>query len=308
MENESVNDAPMNQSPAQPDVTTPAPIAAEPASLRRLAIAAAALALCFSVPLYQLAKFALQSDLYSHVLLIPVLSIYLIWTKRSTIVARSAPDHLMAGIFVAIGALVLALSSISTSPAIDDYLAGRILSFVFFLIGISAWILGRQNLHMLAFPLGFLVFMAPFPIGFRNGLELFLQHGSAQAALLLFRLAGTSVFYHDLLFQLRGINLEVAPECSGIHSSLALFITSVVAGHFFLQSRWKCVILTLAIIPLALIRNGVRIFTLGELCVHVSPDMIDSYIHHHGGPIFFVLSLIPFFFLLRFLHKSAPAR
>ena len=28
--------------------------------------------------------------------------------------------------------------------------------------------------------------------------------------------------------------------------------------------------------------------------------MIDSYIHRHGGPIFFVLSLVPFFFLLLF--------
>jgi len=298
----------MNQSPSQPAAMTPAPVVGQSDSLRRLAVAAAALALCFCVPLYRLAKFALQSDLYSHVLLIPVLSIYLIWTKRSTIIARPAPDHVIAGIFVAIGALVLGLSLISTPPAVDDYLAGRILSFVFFLIGISAWILGRQNLRMLAFPLGFLVFMVPFPTGLRNSLELFLQHGSAQAALLLFRLAGTSVFYHDLLFQLRGINLEVAPECSGIHSSLALFITSVVAGHFFLQSRWKCVVLTLAVIPLALIRNGFRIFTIGELCVHVSPDMIDSFIHHHGGPIFFVLSLIPFFFLLRFLYKSAPTR
>jgi len=31
--------------------------------------------------------------------------------------------------------------------------------------------------------------------------------------------------------------------------------------------------------------------------------MIDSYIHRHGGPIFFVLSLIPFFYLLRWLNR-----
>jgi len=38
--------------------------------------------------------------------------------------------------------------------------------------------------------------------------------------------------------------------------------------------------------------------------VHVSPDMIDSFIHHHGGPIFFTLSLIPFFLLLFLLVRS----
>ena len=32
--------------------------------------------------------------------------------------------------------------------------------------------------------------------------------------------------------------------------------------------------------------------------------MIDSPIHHHGGPIFFALSLIPFFLFLIWLRKS----
>jgi hypothetical protein len=47
-----------------------------------------------------------------------------------------------------------------------------------------------------------------------------------------------------------------------------------------------------------------RIFIIGQLCVRVSPDMINSYIHRHGGPIFFAVSLIPFFLLLAILRKS----
>jgi hypothetical protein len=45
------------------------------------------------------------------------------------------------------------------------------------------------------------------------------------------------------------------------------------------------------------------VFVIGELCVHVGPKMIDSPIHHHGGPLFFVLSLGPFFLLLYALRK-----
>jgi len=41
-----------------------------------------------------------------------------------------------------------------------------------------------------------------------------------------------------------------------------------------------------------------------QLCVRVSPGMIDSYVHRHGGPIFFAMSLIPFFLLLVILRKS----
>ena len=95
----------------------------------------------------------------------------------------------------------------------------------------------------------------------------------------------------------------MAPECSGIHSSLVLFITSLLAGYLLLNSPWKRAVLVLAVVPLALLRNGLRIVTIGQLCVHVSPDMINSYIHRKGGPIFFALSLIPFFLLLLFLRR-----
>jgi len=96
----------------------------------------------------------------------------------------------------------------------------------------------------------------------------------------------------------------VAPECSGIHSSQVLLITSLLAGNLFLCSHWRRVFLALFIIPLAILRNGIRVFVIGELCVRVNHSMIDSWIHHKGGPVFFVLSLIPFFFVLFWLRKS----
>src|SRR5262249_56535760 len=37
-------------------------------------------------------------------------------------------------------------------------------------------------------------------------------------------------YTQGLVFDLPGFSLEVAPECSGIHSTLVLFITSLLAG------------------------------------------------------------------------------
>jgi exosortase len=146
--------------------------------------------------------------------------------------------------------------------------------------------------------------MIPLPLFFADWIVLELQKGSAMAADAMFNLAGTPVVFRDLRIQLQDITLEVAPQCSGIHSTLALFITSVLAAYLFLRAPWKGVLLTLAVIPLAIIRNGFRIFTIGELCVHIGPQMINSYIHHHGGPIFFTLSLVPFFLLLYLLSRG----
>jgi len=264
--------------------------------------------MAFGQSLFRLAKLSLNDDLYSHVLLIPVVSLYLIWSKRSSLPANSGPNRGLALALFAAGGVLLGYAWGKTPQEtlleIADSLAPRILSFLLFLVGICAWLIGRRRLRALAFPLAFLIFMVPFPTVVREGLETFLQHGSAAAAHVLFKISGMTVFYENLIFRLPGINLEVAPECSGIRSSLALFITSVLAAHFFLRSPWKGAVLCAAVIPLALLRNGFRVFTIGELCVRVSPDMIDSYIHHKGGPIFFALSLIPFFLLLWFLFRS----
>jgi len=196
------------------------------------------------------------------------------------------------------------LSLLSSTPqAPQDTLALAMYSLVLLLTGICCWFLDRPTLRAVAFPLGFLIFIAPFPIGFESALESFLQHRSSAVAHVFFQMIGTPVFRDGTVFQLPGFNMQVAPECSGIHSTVALFITSLVAGQLLLRSTLNRTILTLAVVPIALLRNGFRVTVIGELCVRVGPEMIDSYIHRHGGPIFFVLSLVPFVLLLFFLLR-----
>ena len=125
---------------------------------------------------------------------------------------------------------------------------------------------------------------------------------------MLFSLSGMTYHREGLIFELPGIALQVAQECSGIRSSLVLFITSLLAGYMFLKSPWRRAALTIFVIPLAIVRNGFRIVTIGILCVQVDPGMVDSWIHRRGGPLFFALSLIPFFLLLFWLYRGERRR
>ena len=285
---------------------------AAPASLgrpwRRLAVLAIALVICFAKPLYDLARYSIHSELYSHVFLMPFVSLCLIWPRRGELTGHLPPVKRLAAIPLLLGVGILggywvALRS-GWKPLAEDYLSWMTLSFLSFVATGAFLCLGRDLLRKVAFPAAMLLFMAPFPVPVRDLIESFFQHGSADASYLLFKLSGMPVFRNGTVFQLPGFSLEVAPQCSGIHSSLVLFITSLVAGHLFLVSGWRRAVLALAVIPLALLRNGFRIVTIGYLCVNVSPDMIHSYIHRRGGPSFFVLSLIPFFLLLLFLRKT----
>jgi exosortase C (VPDSG-CTERM-specific) len=164
--------------------------------------------------------------------------------------------------------------------------------------------LGSRWIATKAFPVAFLMFMIPLPDAAVNWLETASMLASADAAALYFELAGTPLVRDDTVFALPGIVLRVGQECSGIRSSWVLFITSLLASHLFLNTQWRRIVLVAFVIPLGILRNGFRILVIGLLCVHVGPHMIDSVIHHRGGPFFFALSLIPLFLLLWWLRRQ----
>lgn len=279
---------------------------------RRFASAVAILIFCFAVPLWKLFRFAAASDLYSYIFLVPFISIYLVWLKQSTLPVSTRPARPLAVIFLAAGTGLIAaywLSFRSSLLAItDDYLAMMIICFLLFFYAISASFWGVQTLRATAFPLAFLLFLAPIPPAAVREVNSFLQSGSALAASAFFSLVGTSFLQNGLAFQLPGINLAIAPECSGIHSTVVLFMTALLSGYIFLRKPWNRAVLVLCVVPLGLLRNGFRVFVIGELCIHIGPQMIDSPIHRKGGPIFFVLSLIPLFIVLLVLLWAEKKR
>ena len=281
--------------------------------MRWFIVATCALVLGFSVPLYHLIRLAADSDLYSYIFLIPFISAYLVWTKRTTLPPLPAPARSWTSFLLLVAAAgLLAVYWIivrsGTKLAPEDSLALTTLSLVLFFWGICGYFLGRETIRSLAFPLVFLVFLVPFPVCLRTSLGTSLQYGSADAAHAFFAISGMPFLRDDVAFHLPGFSLQVAPECSGIRSTLALFITSLVAGHLYLRSPWKRAVLSVAVIPIALLRNGLRVFVIGQLCVRIGPEMIDSPIHRHGGPVFFAFSLIPFFALMFLLQKSESRR
>jgi exosortase len=152
------------------------------------------------------------------------------------------------------------------------------------------------------------LFMIPLPDAAIGAIEMASVRASADAAAALFRITGTPLLREGTLFTLPGIVLEVARECSGIRSSWVLFITSIAASHLLLATPGRRLALVAFAMPLAIARNAVRIVTIGLLAVYVGPHTIDSAIHRQGGPLFFVLSLVPLFALAWFLRRQEQPR
>jgi len=263
------------------------------------------LALAFIQPLTRLTLYAAQSDLNSYILLVPFIAGYLLYTQRVRNLAACRSS--IAGTVTAGGIGFAALvAGIVWRPrlSINDDLGLAALAFVSFAAAGGFLFLGARWMAARAFPVAFLIFMVPLPDAAVAWLENASMLASAEAAALFFNVAGTPMVRQGTVFELPGIVLQVARECCGIHSSWVLFIAGLLASHLFLRTRWRRIVLVAFVIPLGILRNGFRVFVIGQLCVHIGPYMIGSKIHRQGGPFFFALSLVPLLLLLLWLRRG----
>ena len=262
----------------------------------------------FAQPLLALINYAARSQLYSYILLVPFVSAYLLYLRRDQLPKNYVIDLPLAIVSLAAGLGVLAfthwLDFAGQAPATNDRLALLTLSFLCCLVAGGFFFCGRAWMRAVAFPLAYLIFMVPMPDGMVQALEAASKSASAEVANLLFHLSGTPFLRAGAIFQLPDITIEVAQECSGIRSSWVLFMTSILAANLFLKTRWRRFALVAFVIPLGILRNGFRILVIGLLCVNVGPQMIHSIIHRRGGPVFFMLSLVPFLLVSWWLRKG----
>src|SRR5262249_19225356 len=154
------------------------------------------------------------NDLYSHIYLIPAISVYLAWTQRKRWTPDAAPAWWPAAILATAGIALLAFERFpaGTVDRLQDQLSMSTLAFVCLFSGAWAALLGGSNFKGFLFPIVFLIFMVPLPIGFERAFESFLQQASADASFVLLKISGMPLFRDGTLFVVPGLSFEVAPE------------------------------------------------------------------------------------------------
>ena len=155
------------------------------------------------------------------------------------------------------------------------------------------------------FPLAFLVCAVPLPILMIEKIISLLVIGSTHITRILFTGFDVPFVQQGSIFHLPGFDIEIAKACSGIRSSIALFITAVLAGYVFLDKFWKLALLALSVFPVAVLKNAFRIVTLYLLSYFVDIRIIEGgFLHRSGGFIFFGLGLFVLGLIIWALRKS----
>lgn len=267
-------------------------------------------ALIYYPALERLAALSLNNQLYSHMPLIPIVSLYFLITERKRIFSDGATRALPAVVLAAIG-LAFYGAGFMYRPGLpeNDFLALCIAGLVLWLIGGFIAAFGTAAFRRGIFPLLFMAFLIPIPTFILDPVVETLQVWSANAVEPIFKLIGLPYFRDGLVYEVPGgVAVKVAKECSGIRSTIALVITAVVAGHMFLRSNWRRVLLVLCVFPVTVFKNALRITSLTTLAAELDKSWLDSWLHHSGGVVYLLIAFSILGPILWLLRKTEPKK
>lgn len=248
-----------------------------------------------------------ENDEYFCTLVVPVFSLALVLIERHWIFSRVRYGIRPGTVLLLLGVLLRIVAG-AASRQIGSELSISIDLLGLVTFGIGAFILCYGTLAFQAgrFPLLFLLAAVPLPSPVFETLLAVVRAGSAEVSGFLFSLSGVPVLRNGMDFSLPDVTIRVERACSGIHSTLAIVLVSLIAAHLFLASAWRKLLLVLAAVPIVCITNGCRIAGLTLLAQYVNRQFLYGNLHHHGGIGFFALALLLLYLVLQLLRIGTP--
>jgi exosortase len=243
--------------------------------------------LLYASVLVRLAARFSEDPNYSHGFAIPVFSTYLIWLKRDRL-ARTKNRPSMWGLLIVAGAIVLLyLGNIA-----GELFLTRI-SLVVLIFGMVLYFWGWPSVRLLAFPLCFLLLMIPIPAIIYNQIVFPLQlMASRFATATLETIRVVPVLREGNLLILPNCTLEVVEACSGVRFLMSLLALALGYAYLTERSVWIRSALTAAMVPVAIIGNGLRVVISALFAHYRGVQSIDGVLHPISGVVVFLVAVV----------------
>jgi exosortase len=234
---------------------------------------------------------------YSHGFLVPPIAALLLWLRRDTLPKTSlVPGWGGLALLAASFGLRYAGERLFLTP-----LAGWAL--VLWLAG-ACWLLAGRRIMLWALPgLLFLMFMIPLPFRFEQLMSWRLQSITTVVSTAILECLGQPAIAEGHTIYLGDHVLEIEQACSGLRMFMGI---SAVAFAFVVLSQrpwWEKAILVLAVAPVAMLSNAVRVVVTGLLLQFVSGEAAAKFSHDAAGWGMIVVAALLFGLLAAYLRK-----
>ncbi|HIK58856.1 MAG: exosortase W [Verrucomicrobiales bacterium] len=197
---------------------------------------------------------------YSHGVLIPFISAYLIWINRARLALLRVDPRPVLGFSLVLAAGILLFMGDAGSIMV---LGG--VSIVVMIFGLVVILSGFSYLKILSLPISFLFLMTPVLDGLTAALSWPFQLMTAKMAVFMLQRIGFTVLLDRQYIVLPQITLEVAKVCSGTGTLIALVTISLPMTYIFLRTWASRISLVFLAVFFSIAANWLRVFLIAVL-------------------------------------------
>ncbi len=242
-----------------------------------LGVATALILVTFREGLERLSYMWFNKEEYSHAVIIPFISAFLIWQKKDLLQEMEFRGSWAGIALLFVSIFILFLGQQSAVIALVHY--GLLMA----LLALALAYLGWPAFRIVVVPLLILFFTIPLPGFLYEGLSNKLQLISSEVGVWFIRLFGISVYLEGNVIDLGTYKLQVVEACSGLRYLFPLVTLGFIAAYFFQGAWWKKAVIFLSSIPITVLMNSFRVGAIGVMVEFWGQGMAEGFLHDFEG-------------------------
>lgn len=235
--------------------------------------------------LVDLWKIWMISDEYNSGLLVPILAVYILWTRRRTI-AQCPIKPSVIGIFIFIGAQILRFFGL-----LFLYGSAERLSLALSIFALVLLMFGWQFFKKTSTTLLFLCLMLPWPNRIRAAVSLPLQRWSTSSAVFCLELMGFDIVREGNVIHIGQSTVAVAEACNGLRMITAFIVICGLVVLLVKRAWWEKLIVLVSSLPIALLCNTIRLAITAIFFTILEGEYWEKIFHDFGGYAMMPLAL-----------------
>jgi exosortase len=237
------------------------------------------------------------SDEYNSGLLVPILAVYILWTRRRTI-AQCPIKPSVIGIFLFIGAQALRFFGL-----LFLFGSAERLSLALSIFALVLLLFGWQFFKKVATILLFLCLMLPWPNRIRTAVSLPLQRWSTASAVFCLELMGFDIVREGNVIHIGRATVAVVEACNGLRMITAFIVICGLVVLLVKRAWWEKLIVLASSLPIALLCNTVRLAITAIFFTILEGEYWEKIFHDFGGYAMMPLALAAVVVELKLLTK-----
>ena len=238
--------------------------------------------------------------MYSYGLLIPFISLYMVWMNRNKFLTTRRQPSFWSGISITIAGLsILYAGHVGNIYLIQEF------SMIVTIIGIVVYFGGKPLLRVLSFPVAYLVLMVPFWENVTEKISFPFQLYTARMGVSLLNLLGVPGVQYDQFIHIPNITLEVAKACSGLDYLIAIVSIGIPLSILYVSGFLRKVGVILIAVMIAILSNPLRVALIGLFSYHSIGNAFFGPFHILQGFFVSIVGYLVLFLSVSLLGRAA---